>query len=494
MFKLPAIFKRRPPNPPKISARHYAAAVLDRLTQDWTATSGTADRMIGASLRIVRQRARQQERDNDHVKSYLRLLENNVLGHKGIRLQVNAVDNNGSQDKGAKKEIEPAWKRWGKKKNCSWTQDYTWWGMCRHVLRSTSRDGGILVRRYRNADNPFRYSLDILEGDHLNHNWNQDLPNGHTIRNGRERDTRGRTVAFWIYEKHPEDFLNGGSHSLNHTRVSANDYWYIQAPERIKQSIGMCWFASAMTRLNMLSGYEEAELVASRQAACKAGFFKKQVPDSWGGEVDSNGAFLTDVRPGEFEELPMGFDFQPYDPQHPHQSYGDYIKWVLRGIAAGLGIDYNSLANDLEGVNYSSIRSGVLETREHYKMIQQWLIDEFVQPVYEEWLEMAMLAGQVNLPMAKFDKFSDPIWRGRRWSWVDPTKEVAAKIAEINFGLNSRRATIAETSGEDIEDVFDEIAADEKLQEDKELEFTADTVGKKKGSGESVAKVPGEDE
>ncbi|MFL3666772.1 MAG: hypothetical protein ACJ06V_09365 [Verrucomicrobiota bacterium] len=30
------------------------------------------------------------------------------------------------------------------------------------------------------------------------------------------------------------------------------------------------------------------------------------------------------------------------------------------------------IANDLEGVNYSSIRAGLLDEREYYKAVQRW--------------------------------------------------------------------------------------------------------------------------
>jgi len=51
--------------------------------------------------------------------------------------------------------------------------------------------------------------------------------------------------------------------------------------------------------------------------------------------------------------------FVNVDSDYPHQMYSAFVKAHLQGIASGLGISYHALANDLEGVNYSSIRAGV---------------------------------------------------------------------------------------------------------------------------------------
>ncbi|MCI0539082.1 MAG: phage portal protein [Verrucomicrobiales bacterium] len=74
-----------------------------------------------------------------------------------------------------------------------------------------------------------------------------------------------------------------------------------------------------------------------------------------------------EVSPGQFETRPVGFEFQTFDPQHPTQAFPFFVKTFLRGIASGLGVSYNTLANELEGVNFSSIRAGVSDEREEIR-------------------------------------------------------------------------------------------------------------------------------
>jgi len=175
----------------------------------------------------------------------------------------------------------------------------------------------------------------------------------------------------------------------------------------------------------------------------------------------------------------MGTTFVQHDPQHPVTAYGDFVKACLRGIASGMGVSYNSLASDLEGVNYSSIRAGLLEEREEWKNIQTWFIETVVEPVFESWLKMALLSGALKmpngsaLPAAKLEKFNAPDWKPRRWPWVDPLKDMQASVLAVEKGFQSRRHIISE-AGDDIEDVFSDDAADKQLAADYGLDFPKD--------------------
>ena len=127
------------------------------------------------------------------------------------------------------------------------------------------------------------------------------------------------------------------------------------------------------------------------------------------------------------------------------------------------------LANDLEGVNYSSIRAGLMDERELYKAMQRWFIDTVVQPIFDAWLETSILDGTINLPASKLDKFNAPDWKPRRWAWVDPEKDINAQIKAVDNHFKSRRQVISESGG-DIEDVLRDIKRDEELAERVGLE------------------------
>ena len=129
---------------------------------------------------------------------------------------------------------------------------------------------------------------------------------------------------------------------------------------------------------------------------------------------------------------------------------------------------YNSLSSDLEGVSYSSIRSGTIEERDQWRVKQNWMIQHFMLPIYENWLSMQLLTNTVGQDMTMFDSLMDIRWQAKSWNWVDPLKDIKASVEAINAGLKTHSEVIAEQGG-DIEDVFDQLAYEQALAKEKGL-------------------------
>jgi lambda family phage portal protein len=459
----------------KTARRNYAGAAMSRLTNDWTTAVTNADTEMRGDAKRLRARARELERNNDYARRYLKALEQNVLGADGIGLQMKVKDFNGDYDRQANNQIEAAWHAWGKATNCSLNGLHSWYETQRLILRSVARDGAVLVRKHKGqARGPFGFQLELIEIDQLD--WDFEKVDGNTlIRFGVEYDkSTMRPLAYWILSRHPGD-INGVTLGYKRERIPAAEIIHVFLPERIGQTSGVTWLCSAMSGLHQLGAYQEAELIQSRIACMKGGFYTHKTPDGQELPSDTQGNLIQSLEPGQFEDLPMGTEFVPYDPQHPTQAYPFFVKATLRGISSGLGVSYNTLANDLEGVNYSSIRAGLLDEREEWKAIQTWFIERVCQAIFPEWLEMSLLSGAVNLPFSKFDKFNAHEWKARRWQWVDPEKDVNASIAAVANGFKSKRQIIAESGG-DIEDTFQDIAEDARLASTKGINIDSDNL------------------
>ena len=100
----------------------------------------SADAVLKYDLKTLRSRARDLEQNSDYVRRYLSILESNVLGPKGVELEMRIKDTNGSLDAGANAIIEQAWMQWGKARNCTVTKSQTWLDVQRLVLRSVAWD------------------------------------------------------------------------------------------------------------------------------------------------------------------------------------------------------------------------------------------------------------------------------------------------------------------------------------------------------------------
>lgn len=467
LFRRKATFAPPPPAPPRPrpAARSYAMSTVDRLSADFRAPISTADAELRYSLQVMRARARELSRNNDYAKRFLSLVKNNVIGPKGIQLQMRVKNPDGTMDEKANAAIERAWSAWGHAGFCTADGRLSWVDAQRLFVETLARDGEVLVRKVPGFANPFRFALQFVEADHLDESLDNVLRDGRRLKMGVEVNEWDRPVAYWLRSKHPGEYTYAGQMPDQYQRHPAETLIHKYLVERPTQTRGVPWMHTPAARMHILNKYEEAELVASRVAAAKMGFFTKEKGTAAGfagDDTDDDGNTITEAAPGTFQELPAGMDFKPFDPEHPTANFDAFCKGILRGICAGLDVSYTGLTGDLTAVNYSSIRAGLLDERDAWRFLQYWTIEHFCLPIFTEWLWLALLAGAIpGLPVAKYDKFLAPEFRPRGWAWVDPEKDASASEKAIGAGLNTYTEVLAE-QGRDFEDTVAQLAYERK--------------------------------
>tara|TARA_R110000823_G_scaffold2482_4_gene10069 strand:- start:50 stop:1531 length:1482 start_codon:yes stop_codon:yes gene_type:complete len=460
------LFNRRTKNKP-FNFRSYAGAQRGRLFADFLSSSKSADAELGPALRTLRDRSRELSRNDSYVKRYLHLLSANVVGTKGIRLSCKARDDNGQLDIVGNQIIEREFAKWCKKQNCTVTGKLSFVDAQQLFVTTLARDGEVLVKHVKTNENPYGYSIQFIEADHLDEEYDLKLKDSGSIRMGVEVNTVGRPLAYHLFKNHPYE---GSTYqtvaSEKYQRIESDELIHAFLQERPEMTRGVPWTSTAMDKIHTLNGYRQAELTASRLAACKMGFYTSPAGDGYVGD-DTQDTYtpIMEAEPGTFEQLPSGMDFKSFEPNHPTTAFADFEKAILMGISSGLNISYHSLANDLSSVNYSSIRAGSLEDRAQFGVIQEFVVAHFIEPVFREWLEMAMTTNQIPLPMTRFDKFADSAtFIPRSWSYVDPQKEIQANI----LGLKSGQVTMSDiqsTYGRDVEELFEQHDREKKLAE-----------------------------
>jgi len=463
----------------KIAAvRRFEAAQQSRLTYGWTTSNSAFNADLRLDLDALRARARDLTNNNDYARKFIAMVQANVVGPNGFTFQSLAAQPDGTPDRADRNAIETALDEWAQPGECEVTGKHSFADLCRLSIKAVARDGEAILRRVRSRKFSFGYRLQLLDIDRLDVRYNDTAPNGNRIVMSVEIDADGRPAAYWLLTRHPGDTqvagATGYAEPLKRERVPADDIFHLFIAERPEQVRGLPWLHTAMLRLQMLAGYEEAAIVAARTGAAKMGFFVS--PDGTGQaladgkEVGDDGRFVTDAEAGSFEVLPGGYDFKSWSPEYPTQNYDAFVKQCLRGLASGLNVAYNTLANDLEGVNFSSIRSGTLEERDQWMVVQGWFVSTFLRPLFIDWLEVALLRGAIlgpggaALPAGKRYKFKAHAWQGRRWDWVDPEKDITAKLLALRAGLIDPQ-TIAAQSGLDLEDVVARLQIANQLAE-----------------------------
>ncbi len=475
------IFGRKPkvkPANPSPGRRSFSAADMGRLYGSWASSSGSADAEALPSLVTLRARSRDLVRNNPHGRRFIQLLKNNVVGENGVGLQVEAKNPGGKLDAFANDLIEEKWKAFQKKGNCTVDRQLSFQDVLNLVMTSIASDGEILVRMlpgWTNNDNNF--ALQLIEADQLDDKYYLSLPDGAMIRAGVEFNKWREPVAYHIFQRHPGDDLGFFPAAIRkRERIPADQILHLFMSERVGQTRGIPWLVNAAARLKMLDGYEEAELVAARVASAKMGFFYQEDAEGYEGDevpTDDDDDFVMDAEPGVLTRLKAGEKFVGWDPEHPTSAFKDFEKAVLRSIAASFGVSYVSLGNDLEGVNYSSIRQGVLDERGFYMALQNFLIEHFITEIFETWLRISLANGVLTpLQLTKFNKYNRPVWHPKRWAWVDPAKDIKASIDAVKAGVTSPQR-IAQEQGRDISEVITELSDFKKQAEAAGVPITA---------------------
>lgn len=474
-MKLFDLFKTKP----KVARRSYQGANTGRLFADFMASDRSPDAEIRFALKTLRNRCRDLDRNNEYARRFTHLLKTNVVGERGVSMQCKARNADGSFDTIGNNQIEREWAAWGRMGNCTVDGRMSWADAQKFFMQSLARDGEVLIRKVA-YPNKWGFALEFLEPDLLDETKNETLPNGHQVRMGVEIDKYFRPIAYYILTSHPGDGGFYSPASRKHTRVPADKIIHAYIGERAQQTRGVPMMATAIASLKMLHGYREAELVAARVSASKMGFFTSDDGDGFpADDYEDQFVPITEAAPGVMQQLPRGVDFKAFDPTHPTTAFGEFEKAVLRGIASGLGVSYTSLANDLEGVSYSSIRQGSLEDRDFYKTLQQFMIQHFVDPVYREWLSMAMTTTALSLPITKFDKFADATqFKARGFAWVDPQKEITAAVTAMNNGVMSLQ-DVANQYGRDVEETFEQIQLETELAQQYGVKLAFQPFGTK---------------
>ena len=463
-----------------VGKRSYSGAQFGRLLSDWVSSSTSQDAEARMAIRTLRNRVRDMGRNNDHVVNALRAIQNNMIG-QGVTLQAQVKrrrgPGSGKMDIDTNQAIETAWRRWKRADSCHVAGTMSFPEIERLLARNVAESGEIFVRMIRQSfgRSPVPLGLEIIEADLLDENYNGESAEGNQIRMGVEVDKWFRPVAYHFFTQHPGDIQFGsvGNVAQRRIRVPANEVIHLFVADRPGQTRGIPWFASALTRLRHMSGYEEATVIAARSSACQMGFIETPDPD-YAGDGVMDGERVSKFEPGRITTLGPGEKFTAFNPTQPSGLLDPFMRYMLRGVSAGVGVSYETLSKDYSQSNYSSSRLALLDDRDTWRQLQQWIIATFHQRVFEEWLRMAVLAGVLNLPgyETQPELYEEVRWLPRGWQWIDPSKEINAYKTAVRSGFMTITDVVAQNGGD-----FEELAhaRQRELELCDELEIMFDT-------------------
>ncbi|SES76583.1 phage portal protein [Oceanicella actignis] len=478
-MKMPR-FLRRTPAPPRIEpavadappapraagatpargARKFMAARPDRLAGGFGAGALPSTRAtVRQDLRGLIAHARHAAQNIDYVRAFEMMVRRHVVGRRGIALQSQAKGADGARDMEAARAIESAWAEWGARRNCTTCGRLSWWNVENIAATMVAREGNFLMRAHTGPGfGPFGFQVEVLPIDLVDLDRVEALRGGAYIDGGIEFDPRGRPVALHLWSAHPGEHHHG--RRPRRIRVPMDEVIHVFRPTESLQALGVPSSHTALRRFNMLGRYEEAALTAAHFGAANMAWIK----ESLDGEGPPDGDAAADDLPEEIEagmvaRLPPGMDVASWAPNYPDGEMPAFAKHMLKGGAAGLGVSYSGLSNDLEGANFSSLRAGLGEERDEWRMFQRDLYEGLHSEVFRMWLPRAILSGRLSLPMADMERLRPAAWRPRGWPSVNPKDDATAADSDLRNRLRAPSDIVADR-GDDFADVAERFAAD----------------------------------
>lgn len=455
----------------KTGKRAFEAVTRLAFQNNWFGIASHINADLVAQGEALINQAREMGKNEPMAVKYLSLVANNVVGSGGISLHSQAVKANdpSTRDEEAAAAIEKAFKKWVRVGVADITGQNSFSKWCRLLVKTEARDGSSLVIEHKGrAVNDFGYGVQLIDSLRLARE-KQHVPVGkeNAIVSGVEIDNNGKPVAYYIHPELTGNGITGYAKKGNPKRVPADKVIHFYSQEYPEQIDGYSRMSAAMLRMGVLSKYQKSAGVAAAVGAAKMGFFitgdGEEVLGQMADDEDDKGGYSAEAVPGRIGTLPPGVkDFKSFNPDYPHAMYADFIKEGKRDVSTGLLVSYHGLSGDLEGVSFSSIRSGVLEEREQWLTLQDDLISGPLERIFNNWLNSALLAGAIKLPdgralsASEIERLRPHVLRGRRWPWVDPLKDEQASEKAVN-NLVESPYEVAARKGVDLDDALDDI-------------------------------------
>jgi lambda family phage portal protein len=373
-----------------------------------------------------------------------------------------------TDDRELRGQIRDAWEVFVDE--CDADGSYSFYGLQELACRGEEEGGEVFIRaRFRRPEDGLLVplQLQVLEAEMLDPTYSQALGGGRVIKNGVELDALGRRSAYHFWAQHPGDDV--GTRNGQRTSVPASQVAHVYRLLRPGQLRGFPRLASILTVLKDIEDTTDAFVLRKKIQNLYATWETIPTPDAtspldadgqWTEEQNGSAVQIIAPGPGTHTLLPPGHEIEHSAPPQDANDLADFMRWMLHALAAGAGVTYEQVSQDLRDVNFSSIRAGLIEFRRKVRQYQ-WnvLVFQLCRRVWSWWFDSAVIAGVIRVPL------SDPIalaklrrasWRPPGFEYVDPEKEVKAIVKAIRAGLISYQDAVADYGFDPVE-LLDEV-------------------------------------
>lgn len=403
-----------------------------------------ADEDIGDSKEILMARSRQLYMGNAIAVGAIKKMRTNIIG-TGIKLKpkINKkiLELSDEEADEIQNRIQTIWELWANSTECDIEKQSNFYQLQSLAFITQMIDGECFVLLPFKKSDFFELKIKLIDSARCVEPYASNVD----AKNGVEINADGEVVAYW--------FINDKL-SLQPKRVQVTgkngrkNVLVLMEKERIGQRRGVPVLAPVIEMLSQITKFTNAELMNAVVSSMFSVFITSQVNanpviDLFQKENSKKGDKENSFRlsSGMVMQLQPGQDIKFADPGRPNTQFDNFLFSMCKQLGAALEIPVEVLLSNFNA-SYSASKASLEEVWKMYLMRRSWIVANFCQPIFEEWLDEAVAKGYIRLK-GYFDNplirkaYQQAEWYGETQSQLDPYKEIKAAELRIATGVST---------------------------------------------------------
>lgn len=466
----------------------HGASYAKKSLVSWITRGMSADEDIVDNFETLSSRSRDLYMSDCIGRGAINTVRTNVIG-SGLALnsQIDAKFLGLSEEeaKAWEENTEREWRLWAETVDCDAERRQTFYQLQSLVLLSALMSGDVFVTMpiIKRKGSVYDLRIGLIEADRVCSPPNHVDLKANILR-GVEIGSYGEAIAYWVAQYNPNSYLRTNVNPQNEwKRVLAfgkttgrRNVLHVMADvERPAQRRGVPMLAPVIEALKQLKRYSDAELMAAVISGMFTVFIKSNSPQTPLGQYDPTNILTKDPNDyamgnGSIVALEDGESIDIANPGRPNTAFDGFVAAICTQIGTALEIPYELLIKRFDS-SYSASRAALLEAWKMFRMRREWIVGNFCQPVYEEWLTEAILKGRIKAPGFFDDPAIKAAWCGAEWygdaqGQLDPKKEAEAAAIRVAEGFSTREREAAELTGMKYENIHTVRVREEKMRKE----------------------------
>lgn len=466
-------------------AGYAAADPFSRVTRGWAASDGSADAHVDNDLESLRKFSGDAYRNIPVAASAIKGAVTSIVG-PGLtpqsRIDREFLGLTHDEADAWQDTAEREYRLWSGSKDCDATRAQVFEEIQGLALLSSLMNGDVfaalpLIKR---STSPYSLAVQLIEGHQVSSP--DGMINDPAISGGIRRNKRGEAISCFVQTAHPGSALLSTRQwqevEFFGARSGRPNILHLFERERVGQSRGFPYLSSVLPKLKQLSRLSDAELMASVVTSFLTVFVKSPAAQgaSWGSGVGPDGQSPANkvqlgsgeqaMGHGNIVDLAAGEEVEIADPKRPNALFEPFFRAIVQEIGGAIEQPADVILKSFNK-SYSASRAAFLMAWKFYSRRRAWMVNNFCQPIYMEFLREAVIIGRIKAPGFLQDPairaaYCQAEWNGPIMGQLDPLKEVSASKMLVEEDFSTRTAETRRLTGGDFSVNLPQRAREEK--------------------------------